>query len=84
MTDDLAVVTIDHRREVGPAVRPAVHVGDVGGPAFVAPRRLAAAPLDPGPWCRGSLMHKPAPKSADAIDGLRGQAGPLPKAQQRP
>src|SRR5215831_5545201 len=84
VTDELAVVTIDHRGEVGPAILPAVHVGHVGGPAFVAPRGLAAPPVDPGPRGGRPLMHEPAFESADAVDGLGRQADAIPKTQQSP
>src|SRR5215831_2277468 len=84
VTDELAVVTIDHRGELGPAVLPAVHVGHVGGPAFVAPRGLAAPPVDPGPRGGRPLMHEPAFESADAVDGLGRQADAIPKTQQSP
>src|SRR5215831_8865606 len=36
-----AVVAIDHCGEVGPAVRPTIHVGYVGGPVLVAARNDA-------------------------------------------
>src|SRR5262249_27889949 len=77
MADELAVVAVDHRSEVGPAVWPAVDVSDVGRPALVAARRLAASPLDPGPWGRHPLVHEPALEGANAIDGLGGQASSL-------
>src|SRR5215472_3261087 len=84
VTDELAVVTIDHRGEVGPAILPAVHVGHVGGPALIAPRGLAAPPVDPGPRGGRPLMHEPAFESADAVDGLGRNADAIPKTQQGP
>ena len=59
LADDLAVVAVDDRRQVAPAVLAAVDVGEVHRPALVARRRDARRPCDPRSrrdrrWCRTS------------------------------
>src|SRR5215475_6856893 len=82
--DELAIVTIDHRGQVGPAVLPTGYVSHVNHPARVVAYCLATPPRNPGPRGRRPLMHEPTLRHPDAIDRLGREANSVPKAEPGP
>src|SRR5262249_17884466 len=67
VSDQLAVMAVDHGREVRPAVRPTVDVRQIHRPAFVTPTRATAAALHPGPRGCSPLMDEPAFQHEHAV-----------------
>ncbi len=68
---ELAIVAVNHRGEMGPAVDPTRDVRHVHRPARVADRRPTAAALQPGAWRYPPLMHEPALELEDAVERFR-------------
>jgi hypothetical protein len=58
--DDLAIVTVDDRDEVPPAIVAAGNVSNVHGPPPIARRSDAAPPSYARSWILLPLMHEPA------------------------
>jgi hypothetical protein len=70
VADELAIVAVDHRREMRPPVRATVDVGDVHRPPLVAPTCTAPSALHAGPRRRLPLMDKPALEHQHAVHGF--------------
>ena len=81
---DLAVVAVDHVRELPPAVASAVHVGHVERPAAVALGRPAALALDTRSRRHSPLRHEPALAHQDSVDGLAVHGDPVSVSEQGP
>src|SRR5690348_16772309 len=84
IADQFTIMTIDHRREMSPAIPPAGNVGDIHGPPLVA----ATGSTDEAPrsrtWGRGALVDQPLLLAQHPIDRfvIHGEAVLI--AQQRP
>jgi hypothetical protein len=84
VTDDLAIMAVDHHRQVGPAVSPAVDVRHVHRPPFVASR--GAAPATPHAWagCRLTLVDEPTVQREHAVYGFAVDRHAFVETQQGP
>jgi len=84
VADDLAIVAVDHRRQVCPTVSPTRDVGDVHRPTLVAGIGLASPATRPRPGCGLPLVDEPPLDLQDAIHGLPVDFPAVSEAQPRP
>jgi hypothetical protein len=81
---DLAVVTVNHRGEMTPAVSSAGDVGQVHGPPFIAPLGTALKSLNSRPRRHRTLMDEPTLEPKHSVHSLAVDLDPLGEAQHRP
>ena len=84
IADDFAIMAVDHRRKMRPAVLPTGDMRHIHRPPFIA----ATCPTGPAShtraWGRDALMHEPPLLLQHAIDRLPIDDDPIPKLQQHP
>ena len=84
VADELAIVAVNHRREMRPAVAPAIDVGDVHRPALVTPARATPPTLHAWTRRRPPLMDEPPLEHEHAVHGFPVDPQSLMEAEQRP
>lgn len=81
---ELAIVTVDHRAEVGPAVPATRYVAHIHRPAKVTLFRTAPDSLGSRPRSLHALIDEPALYAKDSVDRLAVHLESLAEAKNRP
>lgn len=81
IADHFPIMTVDHRREMRPAILPTGNMRYIHGPAFVAVIRPTRPALHARAWGGDALMHKPPVLLQHTIDGLPIDAESVPESQ---
>ena len=68
--DHFPIMTVDHRREMRPAILPTRNMCHIHGPAFVAVIRPTRPALHARAWGADALMHEPPFLVQDTVDRL--------------
>ena len=82
--DHFPIVTVDHRREMRPAILPTGNMRHIHGPAFVTAIRPTRPALHPRAWRRDTVMHTPPLLFQDPIHRLAIDDNPILHSQQYP
>ncbi len=77
-------MTINHRRQMRPAILSTLNMRHIHRPACVAAIRPTRPALYARAWGADTLMHKPPLLFQYAIDRLPIDDDPIPKSQQHP
>ena len=84
VADHFPIMTIDHRRQMCPAVLPTGDMRYIHGPPFVASTPPTGPALHARTWGGDTLMHEPPLLLEHAVDRLPIHNDSIPESQQHP